>query len=284
MIFTGGFSIASSLGFCFATAFTPWDALMSRKSQEVHILASGSDGNCAVIRDDDTCLMIDAGLSGNQIERGLNEVGIEPYELAAILITHEHRDHVMGAGVLSRRYQVPVGGNRMTLSFSGIDRLESPIVFETSRAFRVGTIDVLPLPISHDAAEPNAFLVSYGGKRCLIATDLGVVTDPIQAALMGCDLVVLEANHDLKMLLTGPYPHFLKEAIRGRKGHLSNADCARALKSSHKDGRKIFLAHLSRKNNRPDLACETVADEIDCHRNEVDCLLGTGDTRSISLC
>lgn len=104
---------------------------MPRESREVHILASGSDGNCAVIRDDDTCLMIDAGLSGNQIERGLNEVGIEPYELTAILITHEHRDHVMGAGVLSRRYQVPIGGNRKTLSFSGIDRLESPIIFET---------------------------------------------------------------------------------------------------------------------------------------------------------
>ncbi|MGD0056719.1 MAG: MBL fold metallo-hydrolase [Methanomassiliicoccales archaeon] len=256
---------------------------MGRKSLEVHILASGSDGNCAVIQSSETNIMIDAGLSGSQIERKLDEVGVEPSKLAAILLTHEHRDHSIGAGIFSRRHQVPVAGNNATLVRSEIGPLQNPIVFETSRAFKIGDLGIMPLPTSHDAAQPNAFLISTCEKRCLFATDLGIVTEPILAALAGSDLAVLEANHDLRMLLSGPYPEFLKKAIRGRRGHLSNADCAKALKATHDPDRKVFLAHLSRENNRPELACETVLKAGGCRKDEIDCLTWLGDTRSISV-
>jgi phosphoribosyl 1,2-cyclic phosphodiesterase len=256
---------------------------MVRKGLEVHILASGSDGNCAIIQSEETKIMIDAGLSGSQIERKLNEVGVEPSEIAAVLLTHEHRDHSIGAGVFSRRHQVPVAGNNATLVRSEIGPLQMPIFFETSHAFKIGDLRIMPLPTSHDAADPNAFLISTREKRCLFATDLGIVTEPIHAALAGSDLAVLESNHDLRMLLNGPYPEFLKEAIRGRRGHLSNADCAKALKATHNGSRKVFLAHLSRENNRPELACETVAKAVGCSRDEIDCLTWLGDTRSISV-
>ena len=256
---------------------------MRRKGLEVHILASGSDGNCAVIQSDETDIMIDAGLSGSQIERKLNDVGVEASRLAAILLTHEHGDHTMGAGILSRRHQVPVAANHETIARSGIGPLQRPIIFETFRAFQIGDLIITPLPTSHDAAQPNAFLVSGCEKRCLLATDLGIVTEPILAALAGSDLAVLEANHDLRMLLKGPYPGFLKEAIRGERGHLSNTDCGAALRVTHEPGRKIFLAHLSRENNRPELACETVAKAVGCRRSEIDCLAWQGDTRSVSV-
>ncbi|MDD1768268.1 MAG: MBL fold metallo-hydrolase [Methanomassiliicoccales archaeon] len=256
---------------------------MGRKGLEVHILASGSDGNCAVMQSEETNIMIDAGLSGSQIERKLSSVGVDASRLDAILLTHEHRDHSIGAGVLSRRYQVPIAANHETIVRAGIGPLQKPIIFETSLAFRLGDLTITPLPTSHDAAEPNAFLISGCERRCLLATDLGMVTDQILSSLTGCDLAILEANHDLKMLLKGPYPEFLKEAIRGKKGHLSNADCGAALKATHEPGRKVFLAHLSRENNRPDIACETVARAIGCDKDEVDCLTWHGDARSITV-
>lgn len=250
---------------------------------EVHILASGSDGNCSVVRGGDTTVMIDAGLSGSRIEHMLCDVGLDIRQISTILLTHEHRDHCMGVGILSRRHNIPVAGNEMTLSSCDLGTLGGMVVFQSSQPFRIGSMIVDPIRISHGAAEPNAFAISAGGRRCLFATDLGTVTAPISRALASADLVVLEANHDTRMLMEGSYPPFLKEMIRSRRGHLSNADCARALKATHRDGRKVFLAHLSRENNRPDVAKSTVAGALGCSPNGIDCLVSPTDSRSILL-
>ena len=250
---------------------------------EVHILASGSDGNCTVVRCDDTTIMLDAGLSGRRITTLMGRAGIGPEELTAILLTHEHSDHVKGAGILSRRYNVPVHANENTLMSSNIGALPQTMVFRTMSTFSIGPLTVRPLPISHNAAEPNAFHIACGGRSMLLATDLGVVSNEVFATLRDVDLAMIEANHDLNMLIHGPYPPILKTEIRSERGHLSNIDCARALWATTREGRKIFLAHLSKNNNTPELARRTVARTLCCCEDVLDCMSDPEDVRSIVL-
>jgi phosphoribosyl 1,2-cyclic phosphodiesterase len=239
---------------------------------ELHILASGSDGNCAVLQADGTSVIIDAGLSGRAISRLAGAAGLDLKDVSAILITHEHGDHVKGAGVLSRRFDIPVYANLQTFNASNIGNVSSWVEFQTLTTFRIGDLQISPLPTSHHAVNPTAFSFSFDGKKCLVATDLGRVTPEIQAELEGSSLAMLEANHDIDMLMNGSYPQFLKVLIRGEKGHLSNTDCAEALSKGHTDKRKVFLAHISKNNNRPEIARRTVADSLGCGVDRLSCL------------
>jgi len=227
--------------------------------------------------------MLDAGLSGRCITTRMERVGVDPKELCAILLTHEHSDHACGAGVLSRRYKVPIHANENTLVCSNIGPVDRTAIFRTLHPFSIGPFTVRPLPISHNAAEPNAFHITCEGRGFLLATDLGRVNNEVFAALREVDMAMIEANHDLDMLIRGPYPPMLKSEIRSDRGHLSNLDCARALWATFSEERRVFLAHLSENNNTPELARKTVARTLGCSTDAVDCLSEPGDVRSIEL-
>ena len=212
---------------------------------------------------------MDAGISGKKTEEGLNSIGLTLSDMDAILITHEHIDHIGGLGVLSRRYGIPIYATRGT--FEGIRNTKSlgsidPSLFhpiEAELPFLVHDLEVDPLQISHDAREPVAYRFYENEKKAAIVTDLGTYDQKIVDALQGFDLLFLEANHDIRMLQVGSYPYPLKQRILGDKGHLSNEACGRLLSSLLHDGiRYIELGHLSHENNIPELAYETVKLEV----------------------
>lgn len=246
---------------------------------EMHILASGSDGNCTVLVHEDRAVMIDAGLSFKATSRLMSTNGIDPSSVEALLITHEHSDHVKGAGPVARALNIPVMCNRSTFLSSNMGRVLYSET-QTMVPFTVAGIRFTPLPTSHNAMEPNAYMAEASGKRVLIATDTGVLTPPVEDALRTSDVAILESNYDKYMLDNGPYPIYLRRLIESDIGHLSNVACAEALKrTTNGMKRKIFLAHLSRKNNTPDTARETVSNLTGTRRMELDCLEFAGDTR-----
>jgi phosphoribosyl 1,2-cyclic phosphodiesterase len=249
---------------------------------ELHVLASGSDGNCAVVRADGVTLMIDAGLSGRTLERLMALAGIDFREIDALLLTHEHSDHVKGAGVISRRHGLPIYANAATFQGAGLGSVHSWVETYTLGGFSIGDLKITPLPIHHHAADPNAFAFRLGNRRCLVATDLGKVGPTIQREVERSDIIMIESNHDERMLMNGTYPPFLKELIRGERGHLSNTDCAKALSRPAKEGRKVFLAHLSKNNNTPGLALRTVHPFLG-DGEEICCLEEDGEVRTLSL-
>ncbi len=249
---------------------------------EAHILASGSDGNCTVIESDGEAIMIDAGVSCRKIMAMMDQEGIDPGCVKAILLTHEHTDHVIGAGPTARKLNIPVYCNRPTFDSCRLGQIDyRPI--STGIPFELCGMNILPLPTSHNAAEPNAFLTEVDGKKILVATDTGKLTDQIEHALSMSDLAIIESNYDARMLTNGPYPFHLKKLIGSDLGHLSNVACANAIKRTERKGRKIFLAHLSKTNNTPDTARETVAEIIGEKRFNIDCLEFPGDTRTLKV-
>lgn len=226
---------------------------------QVSILASGSKGNSVYVELDGVRLLVDAGISAARITKGLRARGIEPQSIDAVLVTHEHIDHVRGLKTLAKQYHLPILATRGTLA--GID---GGAAFEDdmrsiSDAFMIGNVTVQPFATSHDAAEPCGFRIE-GSHCCTVATDLGVVTDTVQDAMEGADVLVLEANHDADLLRQGSYPWPLKRRILSNRGHLANGDAAWALTRMKKYPRKVYLAHLSEENNRPALARDTVHD------------------------
>jgi phosphoribosyl 1,2-cyclic phosphodiesterase len=252
-------------------------------SLDVHVLASGSDGNCTVISTGQTTVMIDAGLSGKTILRLLEKVGVGVEEIDAILLTHEHSDHVYGAGILSRRHKIPLCANRNTLACSNIGPVDETITFQTKEKFSLGELEITPLPIPHNAAEPNAYFLTCGESKFLLATDMGRVSNEVFAALKEAELVMIESNHDVQMLINGPYPPALKSEIRSDRGHLSNVDCGRALWATYSETRKVFLAHISKNNNTPELARRTVARTLGRSIDDIDCLREADDIRSMTI-
>ncbi|ERJ92995.1 metallo-beta-lactamase domain protein [Selenomonas sp. oral taxon 892 str. F0426] len=226
-------------------------------SLQVSILASGSKGNSVYVELDGTRLLIDAGISAARITRSLRDYGVEPQSLDAVLITHEHIDHVRGLRTLAKQYHLPILATRGTLA-----AIDGGAAFEDDMrgitdAFSIGDVIVRPFAISHDAADPCGFRIE-GSYCCTIATDLGVVTETVQEAMEGADVLVLEANHDADLLRQGSYPWPLKRRILSNRGHLANGDAAWALTRMKKHPRKVYLAHLSEENNRPSLARDTV--------------------------
>lgn len=204
---------------------------------------------------------MDAGLSGIELERRLTARGLAPEGLAAIIVSHEHSDHVHGVGILSRRYQLPVYINRKTVAASPqLGELYDLRAFECGSTFAVRNLSVHPFSISHDAEDPAGFTIGQNGATIGIATDLGLATAMVKEHLKRCSLLILEANHDPTMLQTGPYPWPLKQRIQSRVGHLSNIDSRNLLAElQHDNLRHVVLAHLSEINNTPQKAFEEVA-------------------------
>lgn len=233
-------------------------------------IASGSSGNCIYVGSDNTHILIDAGISCRRMEQGLNEIGIKGSELDGIMITHEHSDHVKGLGVLARRFGVPVYGTQETLDEIRTMKYLGEYPDELFHAvlpdvdFSVGDLDILPFSIDHDAANPVAYRVKNGSKQVAVATDMGHYDEYIVEHLQGLDAILLESNHDVNMLQTGPYPYYLKRRILGDHGHLSNENAGRLLnRVLHDNMKQILLGHLSKENNYEALAYETVKLEID---------------------
>lgn len=249
---------------------------------EVHVLASGSDGNCTVIESDGEAIMIDAGISCRSILSQMDRVGLDKDMVKAILITHEHSDHVKGAGATARKLDVPVVANEATFNASNLGDVQH-WVYTSNSCIDIGPFHVTPLPTSHEAVEPNAYFTEVDDKKVLLATDTGKFTFQIEHALSIADLAVVEANYDKKMLVDGPYPPSLKALIGSDRGHMCNVDTAMAIKRTMNEKRKIFLAHLSRTNNTPDIARQTVSDITGIKRIMIDCLEFPGDVRTLKV-
>ncbi len=233
-------------------------------------IASGSSGNCIFAGTGHTSLLIDVGISGKRVGQGLKDIGRAPEEVDGILVTHEHSDHISGLGVISRKYGLPIYATRGTLeaiaSCRALGKIPSGLFHEITpeQGFRIGDLDTSPIPISHDAAQPTAYLLRSGGKSMAVITDLGTYGSGLVERLQGLDVLFLEANHDIHMLQAGRYPYYLKQRILGDRGHLSNEASGRLLsRLLHDNFKTVMLGHLSKENNYDKLAYETVRLEID---------------------
>ena len=229
------------------------------------VLASGSKGNSVYIESERTRILIDAGLSGKEIQRRLLAIGARPGDLSAVVVSHEHIDHVRGVGVLSRQCELPVYITEPTFraASSMLKRMDSVHFFRDGVSFKIGDLTIRPYASSHDAIDPVNFTVSNGNVKLGLATDLGFASALARNCLRNCQALILEANHDREMLRTGPYPEPLKQRILSRLGHLSNDQTAELLADLHHlDLRHVFLAHLSEANNLPDKAFSAVDDVL----------------------
>ena len=226
-------------------------------------LCSGSSGNATYIEAGSARILIDAGLSCKRITELLQMIGVDPRTLSAILVTHEHIDHVRGVNILSKKYDLPVYANADTWSV-----LKAPFkdvapknvcVFESDRDFYLSGVRILPFSVPHDAIHAVGYTLFFGGHKVGVCTDLGHVDARILSILSGCDLLLFEANHDVDMLMAGSYPYLLKKRILSGSGHMNNDDCGRALVKLHETGVKnVILGHLSQENNYPALAMVAV--------------------------
>lgn len=232
-------------------------------------LYSGSSGNCIFVGNEDTKILIDAGVSGAKIEKALCEIGEDAGEIKAILITHEHQDHIAGAGVLSRRFNIPLYAGKGTWNKIDSDKLlsklnpENRITIETGKKFSIGTLSICSFNVPHDAASPMAYCVKSDCRKISVVTDMGFVTDEIRSNVTGSDIALIESNHDIEMLKFGRYPMHLKRRIMGTQGHLSNEGAAELITYLADKGTKHFvLGHLSKENNLPALAYEAAKSEL----------------------
>ena len=229
----------------------------------ISVLASGSKGNSIFIDGPDGSLIVDAGLSAREIMRRLAYIGASPDRLSGILVTHDHTDHLRGVRVLAKRLGLTVFGTADTLRVAGLPDSAGVRVVRPGENFTVAGFTVRPFPLPHDAQDPVGFLLSRDEMKIGIATDLGYATELIMRRLAGCDMLVLESNYDEGMLLEGPYPWFLKQRIRSRKGHLSNKASSRILNELlHPGLQRVILAHLSEVNNCPEVALGEAAGAV----------------------
>lgn len=238
-------------------------------------IASGSSGNCIYTGSDATNILIDAGISAKKTIEGLCKLDVKPGELDGILITHEHSDHIKGIGILCRKYNIPIYATKGTIegikSASSLGEIDDALfnVVKADEKFFIKDLCINPMKISHDAKDPVAYRVSYEDKRVAVVTDLGYFDDYTVESLKGVDILMAEANHDIRMLQVGPYPYYLKQRILSDHGHLSNENAGRMIsRLLHDDMKAIFLGHLSKENNLPELAYETVRLEIEAADNK----------------
>jgi len=225
----------------------------------VVILATGSSGNALVVRSGGTAVLVDAGVSALQVRRRLEAAGLELSALEAVVVTHEHTDHVRGLEVLLRRRPLPVWATPGTWGRLRVDGVPGGGELTGGRPVRVGPLELLPVATCHDAAEPVALVISDGERRLALCTDTGIVTPLLEHRLGGCEALLLEANHDLDLLRHGPYPWPLKQRIRSRLGHLSNDQSAEAVDRLTWEGlRAVVGLHLSEQNNHPELVTQAL--------------------------
>ncbi|CEG29463.1 MBL fold metallo-hydrolase [Bacillus sp. B-jedd] len=232
------------------------------------VLASGSTGNAIYVESGEHSFLVDAGLSGKQMEGLFQQIGRDMRDLSGILVTHEHSDHIKGLGVAARKYKLPIYANEKTWQAMehGIGEIptEQKFVFgmETVKSF--GSLDIESFGVSHDAAEPMFYVFHSGGKKLVLITDTGYVSDRMKGTIANADAYVFESNHDVHMLRMGRYPWNVKRRILSDVGHVSNEDAAIAMSEVAGDRTKrIYLAHLSLDNNLKDLARMSVAQTLE---------------------
>jgi len=243
------------------------DEVMTR----ICVLASGSKGNAVYVSDGKTAILVDAGLSAVAIERRLRAKDLNAANLDAIVVSHEHADHIQGVGTLSRRYGLPVYINPSTLAAakSRLGRLFEARNFEGGTGFSIGHLHFHPFSVSHDASDAVGFTIQSGAVKVGIATDLGIATQLVSHHLKGCRLLILEANHDQKMLEKGPYPWHVKQRIQSRVGHLSNEACRDLLGEVYHSGlRHVIVGHMSETNNAPERALSVVREAAPHNRTQ----------------
>lgn len=233
-------------------------------------LFSGSSGNSSLVVAGNTKLLIDAGMTGKAIAAALNELGLPPNELSALLVTHDHIDHTKGVGVMSRKYGIPVYANSGTWSamkpIIGDIPLRNVRYFNTREDFYIGDVNITPFPTPHDAKESVGFTIVHSGRKLLYMTDIGSVREEMFEHAKSTHLAFIEANHDVNMLRHGPYPYPLKQRILSDRGHLSNENCGKLLVRLHSLGvNAAILAHLSSENNTPDMAFSTVVSILEAN-------------------
>jgi phosphoribosyl 1,2-cyclic phosphodiesterase len=227
-------------------------------------LGSGSKGNATLVSDGETRLLIDCGFALKETERRLARFDLHPRQLDAVLVTHEHGDHLRGVGPLARRHKVPVYLTPGTWLAGKLGEVPHRHWITPQARFAIKGIEIDPITVPHDAREPVQFRLAAGGRRLGLLTDLGHPSAHVVEAFRGCDALVLECNHDVHLLEVGPYPPSLKRRVGGQWGHLANGQSAWLLKRLGLDGlQRIVCSHLSEHNNRPELALEALVPLLD---------------------
>ena len=230
-------------------------------------LYSGSSGNCLLVETSNTKILIDAGESCKKISNALSSLEIEPCDIKAILVTHEHSDHVKGLGTFSKKYNIPVYANSKTWDAmqeqSAKINTQNIKKFTIEENFEVGDLKIHPFKIPHDAANPCGFNIFYDNKKLSIATDIGHMTSTIAHKLEDSSFILLESNYDPEILKCSSYPYLLKQRIAGPNGHLPNSEAGKTISFLMNSGlTEVMLGHLSRENNFPELAYRTVVEEL----------------------
>lgn len=228
-------------------------------------LGSGSKGNAAIVSSDNTHVLLDCGFRAREAERRLKRLGLDGTDLTAIVVTHEHGDHMAGVDVLARRYRLPVFLSRGTHRSGRLgDDIDARLIC-THTPFEIDGLCVTPYPVPHDAREPCQYTFSDGAHKLGVLSDTGRITQHIVDTLSGCDALALEFNHDLELLARGPYPPALKQRVGGELGHLNNGQSAALLaRLGLARLQHLVVAHISQHNNRPTLALEAAADALGC--------------------
>lgn len=232
---------------------------------QISILASGSSGNAIYIESPTTKLLVDCGLSGKKTAELMSQIDRDPHDLDAILVTHEHTDHIQGVGVMSRRYDLDIYANNKTWDAMGKKigkiKTEHKFLFANDELKTIGDIDISSFGVSHDAIDPQFYTFHKNNKQFVILTDTGYVNDRMRAALRNADAYLIESNHDVSMLRMGAYPWSVKQRILSDKGHLSNDDGALALVDLiGNNTKRVYLGHLSKENNMKEIARDTFED------------------------
>lgn len=249
-------------------------------------LASGSKGNCIYIGTSKTKILIDAGLSSKLIVQRLEEIGVAIGEIDAILVTHEHTDHIKGLGTLGCRYGIPVFANGDTAKalFSLLDEMPKFKIFSTGESFQYGDIEIHPFSVQHDAIDPVAFTIRLDGLKLGFCADLGFATTLVVSQLQKCDYLYLEANHHPPMVHASSRPKRYKERVLSRQGHLSNEECARLIGEIYHQGLKhVHLAHLSSECNAPELALDMIQKKLAELRAETEVSIAFQDRLSRAI-
>ncbi len=240
------------------------------------VLGSGSRGNAIYIEHRNSAILIDQGFSHKELEKRLALRNLDSASIKAIFLTHEHEDHIHGAGITARKLKIPVYGTAGTLGgrkkiFNGS---EECVAIDSGDSITFGPFQILPFQVSHDASEPVQYCISSGKKKISVATDLGFVSTLVEQCLKGSHIIVIESNHDVEMLKKGPYPWELKQRVMSRVGHLSNKNAAELLFNLSGNGEEaVILAHLSEENNTPEIAEKTMRELFEKFDRRLDNLI-----------
>lgn len=240
-------------------------------------LGSGSKGNATLIASQQSCVMIDCGFGLKDMQRRLESKSFLAEHISAIVVTHEHSDHIRGVAAFAKKYAIPVWLTRGTATHASISKLEAVHYIDVHASFSIGDLEVVPFPVPHDAKEPCQFVISNGKKKLGVLTDTGSITPHITQQLNACHGLILECNHDEDMLADGPYPDYLKQRVGSDYGHLNNTQAAQLLAGTDTSQlQHIVAAHISEKNNNPALAQSVLSEVLNCEYDDI--ILAEQDT------